>query len=185
MISEKRRRALAAYAGGGGGFVLIAPAVNTSLTLAALGIAASGLGTYLLRGTLTATGTGTFQTFVQVDSGVAANRYTTGNASGSAVTQLTRATGGAASTANSGSVAAGVAFSIGLAVLGTGDARFTLNGGTVAGVGGGPTSGLTTFRIGAGAAGSAPFVGTIAAVRVLPGIALSDAELQAMTANFL
>lgn len=162
-----------------GGLVLFAPAIGDSLTLASLGVPESGRGTYIFKGTLDATATGTPQTFFQIDSGATTNRYMCRAASGSVATQAVRTTAGAAATVSSGNVTAATLFAYGLSVDGAGGALATLNGGTVATVTGGPTSGLTTLRIGTGVSAADPFVGTIALVRVLAGVVLADADLRA------
>lgn len=176
-VSAWRRRAAAQvdYA---------APAPNTLVTLANIGVAESGAGTYLFVGTAAATATGTAQSIIQVDAGASTNRYLASLAAGSALTQLTRTTAGAGSSVNGGAVTAGVEFAYGLAIDGAGNVEASLNGDATTSRTGGPTAGLTTLRIGAGGSGGALFGGTIARVRVLPGQVLAGAALQAAVAAY-
>lgn len=163
---------------------LAAPAINTVLTLAALGLADSGKGTVFFRGSLTALATGTAQSLIQLDSGSGANRYLLSAAGGTTNSQITRTTASVGSTVNIAALSAATLFSIGIAIDGAGGAAASLNGGAAVTVTGGPTSGLTTFRIGAGIAGAAAMAGTITAVRIIPGLALTSAELAAAVAAF-
>lgn len=166
------------------GIDLAAPSINTVLTLAAVGLGADAKGLVLFRGSLDALATGTAQSLIQLDSGSGANRYLLSNAGGTSQAQITRTAASAGSTVNIAALTGATLFSIGLAIDGAGGAAASLNGGTVASVTGGPTSGLTTFRIGAGVSGVAPMAGTIVAVRVIPGVTLTSAELQAAVAAF-
>jgi len=181
MISEKKRRALAAYAGGGGGFIYLTPANGTILTLAEMGIAANGVCTILIRTLLPSVGTGSEQNLVQIDAGNNTNRYALRNPGANAQLQVIRTTASTLTSSSAGGLTAGVSFAAGMSVAGSGVARASLNGAGAVGVTGGPTAGLSTFRI--GGAGATP-TGTASIVRVLPGIALSDADLQAAVAAF-
>jgi hypothetical protein len=182
MISEKKRRALAAYASGGGGFIFVSPSIGAAWTLASLGIADSGLGTYIVRGTITVTGTGTAQQIIGIDSNATANAYflrqnATGN--GGAVV---RTTSSASSATTTGTFVVGEEFRFGMAVDGVGGAIASFNGNATFSVSGGPTAGLLSLRVGQNAIAALTFSGTIARVRVLPGIALASADLRAAVA---
>ncbi len=167
------------------GLDLVGPSINTILTVAEAGLGADGKGTILFRGSLTTLATGTAQSLIQIDSGSGANRYLLSAAGGTTQSQLTRTTASAGSTANVGALVAATLFSIGIAIDGAGGAIASLNGAAALSVTGGPTSGLTTLRIGAGVSGVAPIAaGSIVAVRILPGQALSAADLQAAVAAF-
>lgn len=160
------------------------PVIATTMSIAAARLGAGAFGTYLIRVTLTGTGVGTTQSLIQIDSGSGANRYLLSQASGTAQTTLTRTTASAGSSQNLGTVVAGTPFSLAMAVDGAGGAIGSLNGAATLSVTGGPTSGLTDFRIGVASGGGAPIVaGTIHSVRLLPDIALSAAELQALAAQ--
>lgn len=160
------------------------PAIATSMTIAAARLGAGAVGTYLIRVTLAGVGIGATQSLIQVDSGSGANRYLLSQASGTAQTTLTRTTASAGSSQNAGVVVAGTPFSLAMAVDAAGGAIATLNGAAVVTVTGGPTSGLTDFRIGVATGGGAPInAGTIHSVRLLPDIALTAAELQALAAQ--
>ena len=167
------------------GYDLVAPAINTVLTIAEAGLGADGKCTVLFRGSITTLATGTAQSIIQIDSGSGANRYLLSAAGGTTQSQLTRTTASVGSSANVGALTAAALFSIGIAIDGAGGAIASLNGAAALSVTGGPTSGLTTFRIGAGVSGVAPIAaGSIVAVRILPGQALVAADLQAAVAAF-
>lgn len=166
---------------GGGWRVITSPAIASSVTLASLGIGAAGLATYFWRGTLTDAGNGvTEQVFWQVDDGTNANRFYTRNPSPNTTTTLVRFLASVAATISPGSIADGVEFRIATAILGDGAARCSLNGAAAVGLTGGPTAGLTTLRFGRSATGS-DMTGSIAEMRIRPGVALSDAALIALT----
>jgi hypothetical protein len=161
-----------------GGLAFAAPAIGTTYTLTSIGIGAGGVGTYLFKGTLDAVSTGTAQVFFQIDSGAATNRFLVQAAAGSAIHQISRTTASVAATTNGGAIAAATLFRHGMTIDGAGNAAASHDGATAITVAGGPTSGLTTLRFGAGVAGGAPMVGSIALIRVLPGVALTAAELE-------
>lgn len=158
---------------------IVAPSIGDTVTLSSLGVAPDGKGTYLFKGTLTATGTGAVQSLLQLDIGVSSTRFLLSNAGGSTQTVLTRTLVSAASPVNVGTVTGGVEFSIGMAVDGLGGAIASLGGAASVSVTGGATSGFTTLRFGVGAAGALPMAGSIALVRVRPGLALAAADLEA------
>lgn len=167
------------------GHDFVGPAINTVLTVGEVSLGADGKGSVLFRGSITTLATGTTQSIIQIDSGSAANRYLLSAAGGTTQSQLTRTTSSVVSTAPVGALSAATLFSIGIAIDGAGGAIASLNGAAALSVTGGPTSGLTTFRIGAGVSGVAPIAaGSIVAVRVIPGQVLSAADLQAAVAAF-
>lgn len=155
------------------------PAIGLTLTLADLGFAATGAGTYLFRGVLTATGTGTQQTLIHVDSGATSNRYMFINAAGGTQVQIFRTTGGAGASANGGAIAAATEFRAGMSVDGLGGAILSVNGAASVSVSAGPTSGLTTLRIGQSVAAANPMAGSIIRVRLFPATVMNDATLRA------
>jgi hypothetical protein len=165
-----------------GGLVFFAPATGTTWTLASLGVGGGGVGTYLWRGSLETLGTGTIQNIMALDDGSVSNAYTFRHNGSGTNTNLSRTIAGASSGVARGALSAGVAFSVGFTVSATGDVRGSLGGAAVAGVTGGPTSGLTTLRIGENAAGGLTMTGSTVLLRVLPGLAMADADLQAEVA---
>lgn len=158
------------------------PPVNTVMSLSSLGIGANGRGTYVIRATLTSVSTGTAQVFFQIDSGAATTRFLLQAAASSAIYQLARANSGSATT-NGGAISAAVPINIGMSIDGTGAAIASINGATAISVAGGPTSGLTTLRIGAGVSAGAPLVGSIAVARLLIGQPMTAGELQKAVAE--
>lgn len=177
-MANRLRGRLRAWPVGDRWVTLLAPPIGP-VTFASLGIAGSGVGTYLWRGTLTSTGTGSQQVLFNLDDGTNDNRFfPRQNATGAAAVLNRVLAGAATASATLFNVTADVPFSIGVAVLGDGSARAT-GGGTVQSVTGGPTAGLTTLRIGRSAVAGTNITGSTAVMRVLPGVALSDADLQA------
>jgi hypothetical protein len=173
-----------------GGFASspILPAVGTpaastrgadllSATLSALGVGANGactvLGTFMLPQNAPA---GNAQSLLEIDAGSILNRYLVRNDAGTAGLNLYRVTAGAGALAAGGSITAGTAFRLGISVDGAGRAAASLNGAAAVAVTGGPTSGLTTLRIGANAIGTENMFGEVGSLRVLPYV-LSDADL--------
>lgn len=180
-MRDKRRilKLALLFAGGGSSWrSLGAPSIGASVTLASLDIGATGKGTYLFKGTLSALGTGAIQYLLAVDAGSTSNQFwLRQNPSGSAVA-ISRTLAGAIDATALAAVSAGVQFSVGLAIDGVGGAIASLQGAASVPITGGPTSGLTTLRFGQSAAGTLSMAGAIAAVSVLPGVALPDAELR-------
>lgn len=152
-----------------------------AVSLSALGVAANAKGTYLLTVVITALATGTAQVLLHIDSGTTANRYLLQAAAATTIYQLSRNIASVGSTANGGALTAGVEMALGIAIDGVGGAIASLNGATTISVSGGPTSGLTTLRLGSGPAG-APAAGIITNLWVMPGTVLNAAALQAAVA---
>jgi hypothetical protein len=153
-------------------------------TLASLGIGANGAGTYLWSGQIPqAAPTGVNQMLLQIDDSSDANRYRIHNVAGglTLVGGRTLATVGS-DTASLGSMVAGTPFRAGMSIDGAGRAAFSFNGGTALAVTGGPTSGLTTLRLGNNAAGTAAMFGETTAFRVSRR-AVTDTELQNLVAG--
>jgi hypothetical protein len=76
----------------------------------------------------------------------------------------------------------GTVFRLGIVALGDGTIRVALNAGAIVSQAGGPTSGLTTLRIGSDALGGAPMFGEINSLKILP-YALADTDLQNAVAS--
>jgi hypothetical protein len=173
----RRRRRL--FSGDGWrGFV--APAVETTMTLASLGIGGAGRCTIFGEATITTVGSGAEQVVVQVDDGTNANRFYTRNPGVGGSFTIIRALASATATNTPGSLTSGVAFRFALAINGDGSIRGSLNGSAVGTVVGGPSSGLTTLRIGCSATGSV-MGGSFALIRVKPNDALANAALIALS----
>jgi hypothetical protein len=75
----------------------------------------------------------------------------------------------------------GTVFRLGIVALGNGTVKVVLNNGAIISQAGGPTSGLTTLRIGSDATGGTPMFGEIHTLKILP-YALPDAALTAYVA---
>ena len=151
-----------------------------SASLASLGIAASGACTVLWSGVVPNFITGATHTIACLDDGSVNNRFTMRIDQASGQLQAQRSLAGASATANAGAVTAGAAIKGGMALNGSGRAAVSLNGGAVAAVTGGPSSGLTQFRLGNLFGGSAPMWGETTSLRILPN-SVSDADLQSLT----
>lgn len=164
------------------GFVAPNPSIGASYTASEHSLGAGGVATYLFKGIVTTTATGTLQALVVVDNGATTNRYLLAAAASTTQAQLTRTTASTPSTQNLGALSSGVEFRIGMAVDASGGAVASLNGAATLSVSGGPTSGLTTLRIGQASGGASTLGGSVALVRVFPGVALSAAELQTVVA---
>lgn len=150
--------------------------------LAALGLPASGLGTILWSGTLTvAAPAGAAQTVLQLDDGGTSNGFVLLNEAGGSQIILRRLLAGVASDVVLGTMTPGMRFRLGIALNGAGRAAASLNGGAAQAVTGGPTAGLTTLRLGAGAAAERPFFGEMTALRYRR-VTLSDAGLPGVVA---
>lgn len=173
---EKMRRLLLILASDGGGWrEWINPANGTAVTLASIGAPATGRCTVLWSGVCSAVATGTQQVFFSLDDNASTLLYLRQLTGGAAV-QVTRTP---TSGVGIGSATAGVAFKAGVSFPGDGSLRGSLNGGAVSAVTGGASSGLTHFRIGNSPSGLSPLTGSTYLVRVLSGVALPDADLQA------
>jgi len=149
-----------------------------SSTLANLGIAATGACTVLWSGVVPNFIAGATHTIACLDDGSVNNRFTMRVDQASGQLQAQRSLAGASTTANAGAVTAGAAIKGGMAINGSGRAAVSLNGGVVAAVTGGPSSGLTQFRLGNIFDGSAPMWGETSRFRILPFV--SDAALQSL-----
>lgn len=156
-----------------------APANGALISLQESGIGSSGLCTVLLKVTFAAVATGIVQTLFSIDDGTSNNLFSMRQQAANTQTQVLRTLGGVTSNTNTGAVSAGAVCRFGMSIPGDGAVRGCTNGATVITVTGGPISGLTTLRIGNGPSGSSPLSAPAALVRVLPGIALSDADLRA------
>ncbi|MFN3461019.1 MAG: hypothetical protein ACK4ZN_08425 [Oceanibaculum sp.] len=159
-----------------------APAASTrgadlaSASLASLGI--TGSCTILWSGVLPQAAETAVQALFQLDDGSDNNGFGMFNdAAGSAI-RLQRRLAAASSHATAGTMTPGTAFSVGMTVPGDGSARASFNGSPVVNVIAGPTSGLTTLRLGNGAAGTSPMFGEVQHLRVLP-FAVTDTQLEA------
>lgn len=76
----------------------------------------------------------------------------------------------------------GTVFRLGIVALGDGTVKVALNTGAIVSQAGGPTSGLTTLRIGSDPVGGLPMFGEINSLKILPH-ALSDTDLQNAVAS--
>jgi|GEM_PF-2624758 len=153
-----------------------------SAPLSALGIGAGGACTLLWSGVLPqAAGSAAAQTILTLDDGTNSNLYRLRNLAGGTSLVAGRVTGGtAADAASLGAMTPGTPFHAGLTIDGAGRIAASLGGAAVA-VTGGPTSGLTTFRLGQTATAAAAMCGETAVLRVLP-FAMPDAGLAAAVA---
>jgi hypothetical protein len=154
-----------------------------SATLASLGIGAGGACTILFSGVVPqAAPSGVDQHIVQVDDGSDSNRFRLRVAAGGSNVQVGGTLAGSPVTAATlGAMTPGTLFRAGITMDGAGRIAGSLNGGAVQAVTGGPTSGLTTLRVGNNAANTAALFGEVAFLRVLP-YRLSDAALPAAVA---
>jgi len=153
---------------------------RVSASLSSLGIAANGACTVLWSGVVPNFITGSTHTIACLDDGTGDNRFTmrVDQASGQLQAQRSLLAQGSA-TANAGAVTAGAAIKGGMALNGSGRAAVSLNGGAVAAVTGGPSSGLTQFRLGNLFADLASMFGETTSLRILPFV--SDSDLQSLT----
>lgn len=153
---------------------------RVSASLSSLGIAANGACTVLWSGVVPNFITGSTHTIACLDDGTGDNRFTmrVDQASGQLQAQRSLLPQGSA-TANAGAVTAGAAIKGGMALNGSGRAAVSLNGGAVAAVTGGPSSGLTQFRLGNLFADLASMFGETTSLRILPFV--SDSDLQSLT----
>ena len=148
-----------------------------SATLASLGIGANGACTILGSFLLPQVSPADSPILFQLDDGTNNNRFLAANNGGGGISFVVGRTLAAAYVQTAaGTAAAGTLLRVGVAINGTGRAAMSLNGGTVQAVTGGPTSGLTTLRVGGNAGGTGPMSGEVASLSVLP-FALADASL--------
>ena len=154
-----------------------------SASLASLGIGGNGACTVLWSGMIPqAAPSGADQTIIQIDDGTPNNRYLLRNNGGGSNVAVFRVTGGTGTgAAVAGALTAGTPFRVGVAIDGAGRVAASMNGGAAVNHTGGPTSGLTTLRLGAETSGALAMFGETLAARVLP-YALSDSDLAAAVA---
>lgn len=156
-----------------------------SASLASLGIGANGactiLGTAMLPQNAPSSAD---QMLVQIDSGTDTNRYLIRNVSGGGTIVAGDVNASSATDATSaGSMTAGSLFRFGISINGSGGISSCLNEGSVRAAIGGPTSGLTTLRVGNNAANTTPLNGEVGSIQIFP-FAVPDAQLQSMVASF-
>lgn len=153
---------------------------RVAASLASLGIAASGACTVLWSGIIPTLISGQAHNIVCVDALSNDNRFTMRVDQPSGQLQAQRSLAGASTTANAGAVTAGAVIKGGMAINGSGRAAVSLNGGAVAAVTGGPSSGLLIFRLGHIPALTGPMFGETTSLRILPN-SVSDSDLQTLT----
>jgi hypothetical protein len=150
--------------------------------LSSLGIAGSGACTVLWRGVIPqAAPAGGQQSIAQIDLGFDSDRFQMRMQAGSSNIEIIRAITGIGQIVPVGGTTPGTPFRAGFAVNGAGRMAASVNGGAIAAATGGPTSGFTTFRLGARAGGDQNMFGETHTLTVLPRV-LSDADLQAAVA---
>lgn len=156
-----------------------------SASLTSLDLPASGVCTLLWSGVLPqAAPTGVDQGLVRIDDGTNNNVFRIRNTGGGSAIVVGRRTGGVFAEATSlGNMTAGTPFAVGMTIDGTGRVAGSLNGGAPQAATGGPTSGLTTLRLGNDNGGNAPMFGLTTGLKLLP-YAVPDGQLPALVANF-
>lgn len=165
-----------------------APAVSTrnadllTATLAALGVGPNGACTVLVWAMLpqAAPASGD-QNVISLDDGSTNNRYRMFNVAGGTAINVGRSLAGTGLTVAAGTLTPGAAFKAGMSVDAAGRVAGSFNGAAVVAQTGGPTSGLTTLRIGNNAGNTGPLSGSIGECRVLP-FTVPDAALPGMVA---
>jgi hypothetical protein len=145
-----------------------------SSPLSALGIADNGACTVLLRGSLGHMLSAGSQNVLQIDDGSSSNRWLIRQDGGSSGLNFYRSGSGASATGST--IQAGQSYTLGVSIGGLGRAIACVNGVTPAAIVGGPTSGLTTLRLGANAGTTERLFGAIERLEVLP-YGVSDADL--------
>jgi hypothetical protein len=151
---------------------------TVTASLSSLGIAANGACTVLsscILPQLAAT-SGADHRILHIDDGTGNNGYQIRNFSGSNLNGQ-RVTGGVTTGGLIGNLTANVLFRVGMTIDGAGRVAFSLNGATPLIVTGGPTTGLTSLRVGINFNSTFFLWGEIERFRVLP-YSVSDAELQ-------
>ena len=151
-----------------------------SASLTSLGIPANGACSILWSGVIPTFVAGATHTIACVDDASVNNRFTMRVDQATGQLQVMRSLAGADTTANAGAVTAGVPFKAGMSINGSGRAAVSLNGGAVAAVTGGPSSGLTQARLGNISNATAPMWGETLRFQVLTTV-LSDVDLQTAT----
>lgn len=151
-----------------------------TVTLASLGLPDSGAGTYLWSGVIGQSApSGINQTIMQIDSGSGTNRFVLVNGAGGSTILPARTTGGSFSAGSpAGTMTAGTVFRVG-ATVDAGRLAASVNGAAPQAVTGGPTSGLTTLRLGGDSSGASSMFGETVALRTLSRV-VGDDELQAL-----
>ncbi|MBU8538753.1 phage head spike fiber domain-containing protein [Falsiroseomonas tokyonensis] len=157
-----------------------APAASTrGADLASIPLASLGLGgacTLLWSGLLPQLAQDADQMLLQLDDGTDSSRFTLRNpAAGSGLVAGRVLAGAAADSPSLGTITAGTPFRAVLAIEG-GRIAASLEGGAVQVATGGPTTGLTTLRIGNNAANTAALFGRVGSLAFLP-FAAPDAAL--------
>ena len=148
-------------------------------SLSSLGIAANGACTILWHGVVPVfLPSGNIHTIACIDNGSAPSSFNLLIATNSGTLEILRFNGGGAQQ-TVGAVTVNTTFKTGITLNGAGRAAASLNGGAVAAVTGGPTSGLTQFRLGNISDTFAPMWGETGRLRILP-YSVSDAELQSL-----
>jgi hypothetical protein len=150
--------------------------------LSSLGIADNGACTVLWTATHTHTGTNSsWETLLVISDGTMQNRYVVVRVSGSNTSmRLIRVTSGAESDAF-GTFSAAALTRYGLTIDGAGRVALSIDGAAPITRTGGPSSGLTSLRVGLMPDNGLPLFGEVGTLTVLPRV-LSDAELQAAVA---
>lgn len=182
MIRDERtlRYAMAIISSGGG-----RPwrDLESSQSLASLGIAATGACTVALAVQVTTAVTGANRTVVQIDANSNSTRFLVRITTTGDVVVGRNYMGSGTVSAASGMASDATLHRIGITLLGDASARVLLGGGSVQGVTGGPPSGLTMLRLGSSVSGADPLTdATILKARALP-YAVDDATLAAMVAG--
>jgi hypothetical protein len=153
-----------------------------SAPLASLGIGGNGACTVLISAVLPQNAPGSLdQMLAELDDGTNNNRFRMFNVAGGGTVNIGRSLGGSGQTVPAGTMVPGTLLRIGMAIDGSGRVAGSLNGGAVVVQTGGPTSGLTTLRIGNNATNSGPLCGLIGECRVLP-YAVPDNALPSVVA---
>lgn len=165
-----------------------APAASTrgadliTAPLSSLGIPASGACTVLMTAMIPQNNpAGLPQSLIEIDDGTLNNRMVLRNVGGTAVAVNRANAGVAVADTSAGTMVAGTPFRVGVSIDGAGRIAASLNGSAAVAVTGGPTSGLTTLRLGNSAGGATPMSGETSVFQVLP-FSLSDADLAARVA---
>jgi hypothetical protein len=150
--------------------------------LSSFSIPTSGAGTYLMTVMIPQAGpSGVNETIMQIDDGTSSNRYVLRTVAGGSGIVINRVNGGSgAGDVTAGTMTLGTLFRVGVTLDGAGRFAASFNGNTVVSMTGGPTTGLTTLRLGSELSSSQLF-GEIGTMRVLP-YALTDANLQTAVA---
>ena len=156
------------------------PANQTAVTLASLGIPDNGRCTVLSGGTLPTVGAATAQHMVQVDDNGPTIVIDLRNPASVTTLTITRTTGACSRRAGGGHASGGDPFKAGMAIIGDGTARGSINGAAVVQAASGddrPDAPADWWVHAGSVLPSAPAT----FVRVYPGYAMTDAELQAAT----